>query len=561
MLNRSDMTTRSHRLTIAARVFVPLAVAVACALGTSRVVEAEGAPRAPDDVAIAAGLDLAGVWRIEGRPASGGPSWQGALQLQRLEPGRYEARRVVGGEVEAGEARVRDGLLLVRTGAPASEGLTGVLGGGGLQPPGAPAAGGPRLAAYRLQRCERRMLGTSRGADGASAERLARAGDDAANNRVDLLVDGPEMFPALREALQGARRTIDLQTFIFTGDATGRSITAILCERARAGVRVRVLVDAFGDELGRDVKAELEAAGVELIVQHGVARGLLNSFADAGRGVWNGLKRLFGGDAPPPREKRGLVNHDHRKITIVDGRVGFVGGMNLAREYEHTWRDVHARVEGSAVPRMHRLFLDRWRAAGGKCEQEPVAHDADPWPGLLPVDVVHALPGLSQDIKERYLREIARASDRVLIENAYFLDDAVISALQRAVGRGVRSVVILPPDDLHDVKVVRDAFAFVQNDVVRSGIELYKFRGRMVHSKVAAFDGHTATVGSSNLDNMALARLAEVNIFVPDRGFTRTLEKRVLEPDQARSDRVAEGELGWWGNVKGGTLHFFRSFL
>lgn len=160
--------------------------------------------------------------------------------------------------------------------------------------------------------------------------------------------------------------------------------------------------------------------------------------------------------------------------------------MNMADEYEHEWHDVHAQVEGSATGRLRHLFEDRWKAAGGKGAQPPaLAFDAPP--GDMPVDVVDNLPGIRSDIKTRYLRETERAQSRILIENAYFLDDDVIAAMNAAVRRRVRTVLVIPGDEKHDVPLVRDAFAHVQNSVVRSGIELYKDVGPMVHTKVASW--------------------------------------------------------------------------
>jgi cardiolipin synthase A/B len=233
--------------------------------------------------------------------------------------------------------------------------------------------------------------------------------------------------------------------------------------------------------------------------------------------------------------------------------------MNVGKEYEHTWHDVHARVEGSAVAELERLFLDRWRAAGEEAETPAPAPES--WPGDMSVDVVAALPGVSQAIKARYLREVDQAQARVLVENAYFLEDDIISSMCRSAGRGVRNVLVIPADKTHDVGIVRDAFAFVANDVVRAGVELYKYDGRMTHAKVAAFDGRVATVGSSNLDSMALTKLAECNLFVNDHRFARTLEERVFVTDLPRSTRQGVRKLSWWEKVKGGTLHLGRSFL
>ena len=374
-----------------------------------------------------------------------------------------------------------------------------------------------------------------------------------------LLVDGREMFTTLRAALEGAKRSIVLQTFIYTDDSTGRAVARILMDRARAGVVVRVLVDNVGNHMGK-LEKELKSAGVEVVIQHGWGEGFKESILDFGRGIFDGIKRLFG-KKPKPRERRGVLNHDHRKITVVDGRIGFTGGMNIAREYEHDWHDVHASVAGSAVEQLEEMFYDRWKKAGGPGARVAPADDVDAWPGTMAVDVVGTVPGLGHQIKDRYLAEIDGARDRVLLENAYFLDDDIIDAMQRSAQRGVRNVLILPPDEGHDVPVVRDAFAWVQNDVIRSGVEVYKYRGRMVHSKVAAFDGRVATVGSSNLDAMALGKLAEINLFVVDQGFTRTLEERVFARDIPMSDRAVEKKLSWWEKVKGGVLHFFRGVL
>ncbi len=504
------------------------------------------------------------AWRVSGREGARG-DYSGSMTFERRGPRlfRFERRLAFARgeqELERGKAAISGGYLYCQQDAPGT--LGGFRGAMGEVAGGAPST---RLAIYRLagdgQVLEGRFKFTA--SLRAGVERLEPIAAEGADNHVRLLVDGGEMFPALREALASAQRSISLQTFIYRDDATGRSVARILTERARAGVEVRVLVDSFGAKLGA-LERELRAAGVEVIIQHGWGEGIKNTVLDAGRNLWDGVRRLFGGQ-PKPRERRGVFNHDHRKIIVVDGRVGFCGGMNIGVEYEREWHDVHAAVEGSAVRELEAMFFERWRAAGGQGQAPaPVAlastRGAGP-AGTLDVDVVGALPGVSTAIKDRYLQEIGAARQRVLIENAYFLDDDVIGSMQGAVRRGVRTVLILPPDENHDVPVVRDAFAWSQNDVVRSGIELYKYRDRMVHSKVAAFDGRVATVGSSNLDNMALTLLAEANIFVNDPGFTRELEQRVFARDLPLSDRVQERKLSWWEKVKSGTLHFFRGLL
>jgi cardiolipin synthase len=514
--------------------------------------------------------NLAGMYRIQGRDEQLG-FYTGRLQLQAQPDGTYtyerrleltsHAQRVVPASLqrERGKAWLLGGRLWTRQVVPVdANGLLQGMNQSSLRTTSNPL----RRGVYLARLGGRSFQGLSKVSDGSlrGVERLDRV-PEGHDNRVDLLVDGAEVFPLLRSELAAATRSISIQTFIYTDDSTGRAIGRILMEKARAGIPVRVLVDASGDRMGDEFEEELRAAGVELIIQHQLIKGLGNSIKGVGKGIWGFFKRLFGGKKPAPRERRGLFNHDHRKITVVDGKVGFIGGMNIGREYETEWHDVHTRVRGSAVRELEELFYDRWRAAGGKAETPPPAAELACSDGYLQVDVVASLPGVSTAIKERYLSEIRGAQHRVLIEMAYFLDTDIIDALQDAERRGVRALVILPPDEGHDVPIVRDAFNHVQNDFVRSGIELYKFKDQFVHAKVATFDGKVATVGSSNLDGIALTKLAEANIFVPDRGFARELDERIFARDVPRSRRVKVRKLSWWQKIKGFSLHMIRGVL
>lgn len=396
-------------------------------------------------------------------------------------------------------------------------------------------------------------------------ERIERIRDNVNNNDVQLLIDGDEYFPLLRRELSSAQRSICLQTFIYTDDATGRSIAQLLMERARAGVEVRVLVDSVNTTIKPPLQEEMRRAGVELIFQQRWRDTIVGTVRNTGGHLWRKLKASLFGRPSRPRERRGLFNHDHRKITVVDGRVAFVGGMNIAAEYEHEWHDIQARVVGNAVSKLEDMFYDRWRTAygvvGRRPEPDPAVTAAGYRPGNMSVDVLVTLPGLKVEILDRYIEEIDRAQTSIHIESAYFLDDRIISGLKRKARSGVDTVVILPNNENHDVGVVRDAFNYVQNDVVRSGVRLYKYRGPMTHSKVAVFDGRVATVGSANLDAMALQKLAEVNIFVNDVGFAQEMERRVFVPDVPRSERVRVEQHGWWVRTKSRVLHFIRTLL
>jgi cardiolipin synthase len=508
---------------------------------------------------------LLGAWLIEGRDLEGA-SFSGVMELGQGIGGMTYTRRLLAIDgtpvttFERGEARLANGFLLTRESEPEFD-LVNALDG-----VGAPTAS-RRRAFYRLSpesatTLDGKFVGSSlRG----GSERLRRSGAD---NQVDLLVDGPEAFPTIYRAIRSARRQICLQTFSWFDDAAGRELADLLIAKRREGVEVRCLVEAFPQKggLGWKTGKHLRENGVEVIIHHKLSEGLKNDIVGFGKKLWRAFTGLFKKRKPePPTEARGFFNHDHRKLIVVDGAVAFTGGMNIGDKYLQgtTWHDLHCRVEGSAVPELERLFWDRWHVAGGK-GQKAEGMGGGIGPGSLPVEVLENLPGVRLDVTDRYLREIDGADREILIENAYMLYDPIVNALKRKAQQGVRVAVILPSNDLNDEALARDAFLWVQDDVLRSGVELYKYRQRMSHGKVAVFDGATSTIGTTNLDQMACVRNAEINLFIQDRGFARTMTRRVFDADIPNSDRIAVGaetKQGWWRKVVSGIMHSIRSFL
>ncbi|MBX3470925.1 MAG: phosphatidylserine/phosphatidylglycerophosphate/cardiolipin synthase family protein [Planctomycetes bacterium] len=487
-----------------------------------------------------------GVWRIEATDDQGRPT-AGLLRLLGAGPDlTYErhARPDLGAPVavERGVARVAGGELL--TAESATPGLAGALTSPPAAPGGAPATWAGR---YRLPAA----LGTGAVAEGErvlgarrAPERLVRVDPAVAGNDVRLLIDG-QAFAALRDDLASAGRSVDLQVFNWVDDATGRSLAGLLGRRAGAGVDVRCLVDARSKTITRLVYGraardfthgldeDLRRAGAEVVVQHGAAEGLRGSLTNLGRAVTGGLGRLVG-RPPAPRESRGWKAHDHRKITVIDGVTGYIGGQNIAASYETgAWHDAQVRVQGPAVDALAGLFQDRWAAAGGRRPAPTPPRRA--WAGDLPVEVVGSIPGLPDPILARLLGEVRRARREVCLEMAFLGHQESIDALQAAARRGVRVVVILPDDDETPDKITREAFRWVQNEVVRSGVELYKLRGRMLHAKLGTFDGALATIGSHNMSGSSLA---ESNVFIPDARFAREMNARLFAVDIPASERV-----------------------
>ena len=493
-----------------------------------------------------------GHWRLETSDAQGRPSG-GVVTIEADPAGglRYERRTRAElqdpARVERGVARLEQGRLV--TEAAATPGVAGALSGAGAS--GATGRYELRAGAWEGQRA-------------GVAERLVPLAGDA-RNEVRLLVDG-EAFVVLREALRAAQRSIDLQMFQWADDPTGRSIGELLMERARAGVRVRVLLDGRSGFINRAVKEdavdaserlldELRAAGAAVIHQHRFGDALRGTLRDGRSFFADALTRVRGG-TPPERETRRFLVHDHRKVIVIDRRVGFMGGQNLAEHYERSWHDVQARVEGPAVHDMEALFLDRWSAAGGQGTLEPALAEA--WTGDVPVEVLGSVPGLPDPIKARLLDEVRGARREVLGAFAFIDDDESLGAFMQAARGGVRTVLVIPGDEEQVNWLVRDAFLAVQNEVVRSGVELYKLRGRMLHAKVAVFDERLAALGSHNL---GAGKMAESELLIPDPRFAREMKRRLWEVDLPHCERVQVRALRFMEQLRSRGARLLRAIL
>ena len=544
---------RGLRMTRPTTLTLSLSLAASLLVTAVATAEPATAPLARSS-ALPGADELAGLWRVGGVDARG-ERFTGALTLLYTPRGLCYTRRLAGATTdEVGDARLVAGRLYLCERPPAA-GLT-------LQLTGlTPNAAEPRRAVYAADASGPHVLdGRFTGSPRASGHETLRRAD--ADNALELLVD-TEAFPRVFQALRGARRSIYLQTFSWFDDATGFEVARILAAKRAEGLDVRCLVEAVPQKngVGWKVGKYLKEQGVDLRLHHGLGSGIVESLKSVGRKITGLLGRLIGRKAPAPRESRGVLNHDHRKLIVVDGAVGFTGGMNIADKYADakTWHDVHCRVEGSAARRMVDTFFDRWRASGGK--GQPAAPLPPGGVGDYPVEVLVNVPGLSLEITRRYVDEIGRTTRSIHLENPYLLYDPVVNGLKARAKAGVDVIAIIPDNDRNDEALVRDAFDWIQNDVLRSGVRLFKYRDRMAHGKVAAFDGRLGTVGSTNLDMFAMERNAEINAFVPDARFCETLEAKVFRPDMLNSRRAGVIQLGFWQKLKSGALHAIRSFL
>ena len=331
-------------------------------------------------------------------------------------------------------------------------------------------------------------------------------------NRVTLLHDGEQAFPAMLEAIAEAKREILLEMYWFASDELGWQFADTLIARAEAGVRVRVIYDAVGSiQSDNRMFARMREAGCEVEQYNPIA-------------PWRARFRI------------GVINNrDHRKLLVVDRQVGFTGGVNLGNEWAPEsaggagWRDDTIRVEGPAAEQMCDVFEFGWRRI-----VEPLS-SAHPRP-RPPVDVGHGEGSRvrvlanhyfreRRAIRQAYLRQIRSAQRSVCITNSYFVPDRQIRRLlSQAVDRGAQVRVIVPGKS--DVPAVRHAARKLYGRQLEAGIQLYEWRGPILHAKTAIIDGRWCTVGTYNLDSRSLRFNLEVVAAIEDASVAGAMEER-----------------------------------
>ena len=351
-------------------------------------------------------------------------------------------------------------------------------------------------------------------------------------NRVALLKDGDQAFPAMLAAIEAARGTICLETYILKDDQLGMRFLFALMERARAGVEVLLMFDHWGSEISDETLDAVRNAGVKVHVFR----------------PW----RFLG---PMSLVFSKVRRRNHRKSLIVDGEVGFTGGLNISNDYAAAidggagWRDTHVRITGPDAQSLERLFLTTWKQnKGAKFDVRKFARPQ--FAGCVNLRVVGNDFALDRKgIRRAYEDAFARANERICVTNAYFLPPAkLVRGLVAAARRGVKVKVILAATT--DVKLVLYAARGLYPRLLKNGVEVYEWAaGRVLHAKTAVVDGTWATVGSSNLDPMSLRQNLEVNAIVTDPSFGAALEKMFNE-DLAQCERITMAEVKQYGLVQ-----------
>ena len=342
-------------------------------------------------------------------------------------------------------------------------------------------------------------------------------------NHVEVLRNGNQIFPAMLEAIAGAEHTIDLLTFVYWRGEIGTAFAEALSERARSGVRVRVLLDAWG--------------------AHTLDRVSIDMMEDAGVRV-----RWF---RPLHRLRPSAANHrTHRKVMIVDEQIGFTGGVGIADVWngdarnEKEWRDTHVRVRGPAVDGLRAAFLDNW------IETDPELFDRtidrfpeQPKPGEAVIQCVRGASEIgASDMSTLLLALLQLAEERIRVTTAYFVpDEELIERLCAASDRGVQ-VEILLPGPHGDKRFVQLAGQAEYQQLLEHGIRIWQFQPSMLHAKIMTVDGLVANVGSANFNARSTELDEEINLVALAPALVRLLDAH-FEEDIDRSEEIS---LGRW---------------
>lgn len=337
------------------------------------------------------------------------------------------------------------------------------------------------------------------------------------HNRVEILTNGAQFYPAMRDAILQAQASVHLEAYIFQPGEAADTLIGAMVARAREGVAVRMVLDSIGSaRLGRTRTRRLREAGCRLFFYQPIR--------------WYRLHRLN--------------NRTHRELLIVDGRIAFTGGAGVADWWYRAeggrpaWRDTMVRIEGPIVGALQGVFAENWLASTGEILTSP-----GDWPPLEPVGSTEAMLVKSSPSDRA---TASRIVFQMLVEGAvadidistpYFLPDwALRRALARAASRGVRVRVAVPGAQT-DQRLVRLASRRMYGELLGAGVRVFEYRAGMTHVKTLLVDGRWAVIGTTNVDNRSFEHNDEVNVAFREAAVTARL-RRDFEADLAASDEI-----------------------
>ncbi len=343
----------------------------------------------------------------------------------------------------------------------------------------------------------------------------ATGGESRPGNSLKLLQNGGEIFPAMLEAVRGAQSTIEFTTYVYWRSKIATEFANALCERARAGVKVRLLVDAVGGAImSTRTVGQLERAGVQVAWFRPLRVGHLRRFN----------------------------NRTHRKILLIDGQVGFTGGVGIADEWDGAaesakhWRETHCQISGPACLDLFAGFASNWAESTGEQLAPPATAPAPAGP--LSILTTTSTPGSRPNPMERLFTAVTTAaSERLWITTAYFVPNpALVAALCAAARRGV-DVRIITNGSSTNHKITRHAGQATYEALLEAGVKVYEYQRTTLHVKLITVDRAWATLGSTNFDNRSLVHNDELNISFVSSEIIASLDKQ-FENDLESSEHI-----------------------
>ena len=370
-------------------------------------------------------------------------------------------------------------------------------------------------------------------------------------NDVEILKSGHDKFIDLFEEIKKAKHHIHLEYFNFRNDSIANCLFDILEVKAKEGVEIRAMFDAFGNSSNNQ---PLKKKHLEKIREKGIE---IVTF-DPIKFPW--INHVF--------------HRDHRKIVVIDGKTGYTGGMNIADYYITglpkigEWRDMHIRIEGEAVEDLQDIFLDMWNKTtrqniGGNAYYPFRKDSTDPYSAGKEIAIVDRYPKRNPETMRRaYAKAIESAEEKVQIINPYFTPTRIIKkAIKSAIKKGVKVEIMIPGKS--DIHFTPDAAMYIANSLRKKGADIYIFNGGFHHSKIMMVDSAYCTVGSTNLNSRSLRYDYEVNAFIFDEETTSELMD-IFKEDQTNSTLLTSEiykKRSLWKKFVGWFAHLFTPFL
>lgn len=371
------------------------------------------------------------------------------------------------------------------------------------------------------------------------------------NNEVELLKSGHDKFIDLFKEIEKAQHHIHLEYFNFRNDSIANTLFNLLAKKAKEGVEIRALFDAFGNSSNNK---PLKKSHLKAIREKGIE---IEEF-DPIKFPW--INHVF--------------HRDHRKIVIIDGKVGYTGGMNIADYYITglpeigDWRDMHVRIKGNAVEDLQDIFLDMWNNCTNQQIDGDYYYPYSKGKSIVSgegseIAIVDRYPKRNPKVMRRvYAKAIESAEKKVQIINPYFTPTRIIKkAIKKAAKKGVKVEIMIPGKS--DIPFTPDAALYIGNQLRKKGADIYIYNGGFHHSKIMMIDSLYCTVGSTNLNSRSLRYDYEVNAFIFDTEPTSELI-HMFEDDQENSTLLTNElykKRSVWKRFVGWFAHLFTPFL